>query len=258
MTTNEDKFTRQTLTAIHSWSDRLFSLRCSRDQGFRFRAGQFARLGLPKADGSIVWRAYSMVSAPHDEFLEFFSIVVPGGEFTSLLNELKVGDTLLVDRQAFGFLTLDRFIDGDDLWMLASGTGIAPFLSMLQDFEVWERFSRIKLVYSARHAHELAYRELIEQLRRRDYLAEYAERLQFIPVVTGEPFTDGLNQRVTELLKNGQLENCAGLAITPERSRVMVCGNPSFVTDVRGLLKERGLQLSLSRRPGQVGVENYW
>jgi ferredoxin--NADP+ reductase len=149
MTDSEEKFTRQALLDVQPLTPNLFTLRATRDAGYRFRAGQFARLGVTKADGSTVWRAYSMVSSPFDEFLEFFSIVVPGGEFTSELSRLSVGDTLLVDRQAFGYLTLDRFVDGRDLWLLSTGTGIAPFLSILQDFEVWEKFERIILVYSA-------------------------------------------------------------------------------------------------------------
>ena len=112
MTVSEEKFTRQTLTEVRSWSPSLFSLRCTRDAGFRFRAGQFVRLGVRKASGCIVWRAYSVVSAPHDDYLEFFSIVVPGGEFTSELSRLRSGDELLVEKQATGFLTLDRFPDG--------------------------------------------------------------------------------------------------------------------------------------------------
>jgi ferredoxin--NADP+ reductase len=148
----------------------------SRDPGFRFTAGQFARLGVRKAEGSTVWRAYSMVSAVHDEFLEFFSIVVSGGEFTRQLSRLAVGDELLVERQPFGFLTLDRFVDGHDLWLLASGTGLAPFLSILQGQEVWQRFSRIVLVYCARSARELACQPLINQLMQRDYLQAYAQQ----------------------------------------------------------------------------------
>jgi ferredoxin--NADP+ reductase len=111
MTVSDEKFTRQRLLSVQAWSPSLFSLRCSRDPGFRFTTGQFARLGVRKVDGSIVWRAYSMASAAHDEFLEFFSIVVPGGEFTRELSRLVVGDELLVERQPFGFLTLDRFVD---------------------------------------------------------------------------------------------------------------------------------------------------
>ncbi|MGH8463915.1 MAG: ferredoxin--NADP reductase [Pseudomonas sp.] len=258
MTASAEKFTRQTLLDVEPLTPSLFSLRTTRDPGFRFRSGQFARLGVTKADGSVVWRAYSMVSAPHDEHLDFFSIVVPGGEFTSELSRLKTGDSLLIDRQSFGFLTLDRFADGRDLWLLATGTGIAPFVSILQDFEAWERFDSIKLVYSVREAKELAYLDLIAGLEQRDYLAEYAGKLQFIPVVTREQHPGALNDRITTLIENGELERAAGLALTPESSRVMLCGNPQMIDDTRQVLKQRGLNLSLSRRPGQVAVENYW
>ncbi|MET3053475.1 ferredoxin--NADP reductase [Pseudomonas alkylphenolica] len=258
MTASAEKFTRQTLLDVQPLTPSLFSLRTTRDPGFRFRSGQFARLGVTKADGSVVWRAYSMVSSPYDEYLDFFSIVVPGGEFTSELSRLSEGDNLLIDRQAFGFLTLDRFVDGRDLWLLATGTGIAPFLSILQDFEAWERFDSIKLVYSVREAKELAYLDLIAGLEQREYLAHYAGKLQFIPVVTREPHPGALTERITTLIENGELEQAAGLALTPEHSRVMLCGNPQMIDDTRQVLKQRGLNLSLSRRPGQVAVENYW
>jgi len=258
MSASEEKFTRQTLLDVQPLTPNLFTLRTSRDAGFRFRAGQFARLGVTKTDGSTVWRAYSMVSSPHDEYLEFFSIVVPGGEFTSELSRLNVGDTLLVDRQAFGFLTLDRFVDGRDLWLLSTGTGIAPFLSILQDFEAWEKFQRIILVYSVREARELAYQALIAGLAEREYLAEHAHKLQFIATVTRERYPGALQGRITQLLESGELERAAGVQITPEHSRVMLCGNPQMIDDTRNLLKQRDLQLSLSRRPGQVAVENYW
>jgi len=258
MTDSAEKFTRQTLLDVQPLTSHLFTLRTTRDRGFRFTAGQFARLGVIKADGSTVWRAYSMVSSPFDEFLEFFSIVVPDGEFTSELSRLQPGDNLLVDRQAFGYLTLDRFVDGQDLWLLSTGTGVAPFLSILQDFEVWERFERIILVYSVREARELAYQELIKGLAQRDYLAEYAHKFRFIATVTREEHPGALNGRITTLLENGELERAADTQLTPERSRVMLCGNPQMIDDTRKLLKARGLQLSLSRRPGQVAVENYW
>jgi len=258
MNASAEKFTCQTLLTVTPLTPSLFSLRTTRDPGFRFRAGQFARLGVTKADGSTVWRAYSMVSSPHDEFLEFFSIVVPGGEFTSELSRLNVGDTLMVERQAFGFLTLDRFVDGRDLWLLATGTGIAPFLSILQDFEVWERFERIMLVYSAREQKELAYQDLITELGQRDYLAEFAHKLTYIPIVTRETIEGALRGRITTLIENGELEQAAGVELSPEHSRVMLCGNPQMIDDTRQLLKARELQLSLTRRPGQVAVENYW
>lgn len=258
MTDSADKFTRQTLLEVNPLTPSLFTLRTTRDNGFRFRAGQFTKLGVTKADGSTVWRAYSVVSSPYDEFLEFFSIVVPGGEFTSELSRLKVGDTLMVERQAYGYLTLDRFIDGRDLWLLATGTGVAPFLSILQDFEVWEKFERIVLVYSAREVRELAYQDLIADLTQREYLAEYAHKLIYIPIVTREEVPGTLNGRITTLIESGELERAAGVELSPEHSRVMLCGNPQMIDDTRKLLKERNLQLSLTRRPGQVAVENYW
>ncbi|WP_439877765.1 ferredoxin--NADP reductase [Pseudomonas prosekii] len=258
MTASAEKFTRQALLDVQPLTPSLFTLRTTRDSGFRFVAGQFARLGVTKSDGSTVWRAYSMVSSPHDEFLEFFSIVVPGGEFTSELSRLKVGDTLLIEKMATGYLTLDRFVDGRDLWLLSTGTGVAPFLSILQDFEVWEKFERIILVYSVREGRELAYRDLIAGLAQRDYLAEYAHKLHFIPTVSREQFDGALNGRITTLIENGELERAAGVALTPEHSRVMICGNPQMIDDTRKLLKQRDMNLSLSRRPGQVAVENYW
>ncbi|MDT4819137.1 Ferredoxin--NADP reductase [compost metagenome] len=258
MTASEEKFTRQTLLDVQTLTPSLFTLRTTRDAGFRFRAGQFARLGVTKADGSTVWRAYSMVSAPYDEHLEFFSIVVPDGEFTSELSRLREGDTLMVDRQAFGFLTLDRFVDGRDLWLLATGTGLAPFLSILQDLEVWQRFERIVLVYSVRNGAELAYQELIAELKDKEYLEGVADKLLFIPTVTREEVPGALHGRITTLIENGELERAAGLALTPEHSRVMLCGNPQMIDDTRAVLKARDMNLSLSRRPGQVAVENYW
>lgn len=258
MPLSAENFTRQRLLAVWRWAPNLFSLRCTRDAAFRFRAGQFARLGVRRADGSTVWRAYSMVSAPHDEFLEFFSIEVPGGEFTGELRRLGVGDELLVERQAYGFLTLDRFADGRDLWLLASGTGLAPFLSILQDPEVWQRFAHIVLAYSVRSAAELAYQSLLGELAQREWLAGVADKLVYLPVVTREARPGCLHARLTVLLDSGALEQAAGLRIDPADSRLMLCGNPAMVDELHARLKARGLQLSLSRRPGQLALENYW
>ena len=258
MTASEEKFTRQRLLEVQTLTPSLFTLRTSRDPGFRFSAGQFARLGVRKPSGCIVWRAYSMVSAPHDEFLDFFSIVVPDGEFTSELSRLKVGDELLIDKQAFGFLTLDRFPDGRDLWLLATGTGIAPFLSILQDFQAWQRFERIILVYSMREARELAYQQLIAELPQREYLEGLGSKLLYLPVVTREQVPGALHARITTLIESGELERAADLQLTPEHSRIMLCGNPQMIEDTRAVLKARDLNLALTRKPGQVAVENYW
>ena len=258
MTASEEKFTRQRLLEVQTLTPSLFTLRTSRDPGFRFSADQFARLGVRKPSGCIVWRAYSMVSAPHDEFLDFFSIVVPDGEFTSELSRLKVGDELLIDKQAFGFLTLDRFPDGRDLWLLATGTGIAPFLSILQDFQAWQRFERIILVYSVREARELAYQQLIAELPQREYLDGLGSKLLYLPVVTREQVPGALHARITTLIESGELERAADLQLTPEHSRIMLCGNPQMIEDTRAVLKARDLNLALTRKPGQVAVENYW
>lgn len=258
MTASAEKFTRQTLLDVTPLTPSLFTFRTTRDPGFRFTAGQFARLGVTKPDGTTVWRAYSVVSSPFDEFLEFFSIVVPNGEFTSELSRLRQGDTLMVEKQAVGYLTLDRFTDGRDLWMLSTGTGVAPFLSILQDFEVWEKFERIILVYSVRESRELAYQQLIAELTQREYLAEYAHKFTFIATVTREPHSGALNGRITTLIENGELEKAAGVELTPEHSRVMICGNPQMIEDTRAVLKTRDMRLALTRKPGQIAVENYW
>ncbi|GGK00193.1 ferredoxin--NADP reductase [Pseudomonas matsuisoli] len=258
MSASDEKFTRQTLTEVHTLTPNLFTLRTTRDAGYRFTAGQFARLGVTKADGSVVWRAYSMVSSPHDEYLEFFSIVVPDGEFTSELRRLKVGDELLVDKTAFGFLTLDRFPDGRDLWLIGTGTGLAPFLSILQGLDVWERFERIVLVYSAREASEFAYQELIKDIPEREWLEGAGAKFTYVPVVTREQVPGALNARVTTLIENGELERAAGIALEPEHSRIMLCGNPQMIEDTRAVLKTKGMSLALTRKPGQVAVENYW
>jgi ferredoxin--NADP+ reductase len=253
-----DKSTVETITWIHSWAPHLFSFKTTRPKAFRFTAGQFARLGVNKADGSTAWRAYSMVSGPYDEHLEFYSIVVPGGEFTSELSRLAVGDALFIDKQNHGFLTTSRFTGGSDLWLLSTGTGIAPFLSILADPATWEDFERIVLVHSVRTADELAYRDHIARLSHDEMLGEVAQRLTYIPVVTRELIPDMLNARLTELITSGRLEQAAGLSFDLDKSRIMLCGNPAMVDDTRRVLKTRGFTTSRQSSPGQIAVENYW
>lgn len=253
-----DQYTVETVTAIRGWTPKLFSLCLTRSPGFRFEAGQFARLGV-ETTGGIVWRAYSMVSSPYDDTLEFFSIVVPGGEFTSELARLSVGDRVLVGKAAFGYLTLDRFPDGRDLWLLATGTGVAPFVSILSAPEVWQRFENVILVYSVREAAEMAYREHIGALARHPLFGDDARRkLRFIPVVTRETVAGALGQRLTALIDDGRLEQAAGLKFDPARSRVMLCGNPEMVADTRRILQGRGLALSRLSAPAQLAVEQFW
>lgn len=263
--TKDAKWTEERILSIKRWAPQLFSLRTTRYSGFRFVPGQFARLGLPlngaDAHGEAVWRAYSMASASYDEHLEFFSIVVPDGEFTSRLNTLQVGDPLLIEKASFGFLTTDRFAGGRDLWLLASGTGVAPFLSILREPQVWQDYENLVLVYSVREARDLAYADEIAALPQQAILADLdtrRARLHFVPVVTREPVPGALDARITQLLADGRLEAQTGLPLSAAHSRVMVCGNPQMAIDLRKQLTERGLQVGRRGQPGQLAFENYW
>jgi ferredoxin--NADP+ reductase len=254
-----DKYTVETITDVRPWTDNLFSFRTTRDRGYRFVPGQFARLGVSgAAEGSIVWRAYSIASAAHDEHLEFFSVVVPGGQFTSRLSKLKEGDPIYVERKSYGFLTTDRFEAGRDLWMLATGTGLAPFLSILHDFATWEHYDNLILVQSVRTQPELAYEDLIRGFEGSQYYGEFAHKLRYARIVTREPVPNTLRDRVTKLLSSGVLEQNIGLKLDHERSRIMLCGNPEMVEDSRRILIERGFRMSRRGDPGHLAVENYW
>jgi len=254
-----DKYTTETITHVRPWTDSLFSFRTTRDRGYRFVPGQFARLGVPgAAEGSIVWRAYSIASANYDEHLEFFSVVVPDGAFTSRLSKLKEGDPIYVEKKSYGFLTTDRFQQGRDLWMLATGTGLAPFLSILHDFETWENYENLVLVQSVRTQQELAYEDLIRSFDKSEYYAEHARKLRYARIVTREPVPGAFRDRVTKLLVSGVLEENIGLKLDHDRSRVMLCGNPEMVEDSRKILVERGYRLSRRGDPGHLAVENYW
>lgn len=253
-----DRFTAEAILTVHAWATTLFSLRTSRYRGFRFTPGQFARLGIAREDGSIVWRAYSIASASYDEHLEFFSVVIPGGEFTSRLASFRPGDRILVDKTSYGYLTTARFVGGRDLWMLSSGTGLAPFLSILRDPSVWEQYENLIVVHSARHAGELAYRDEIAAVARGEPYAGQRARLHYVPVVTRECCPDALVARIPQLIEDGRLEAAAGIRLDVERSRIMVCGNPQMTDDLRGLLTARGFQVSRRANPGQLAFENYW
>jgi ferredoxin/flavodoxin---NADP+ reductase len=254
-----DKYTIEKITDVRPWTDSLFSFRTTRDRGYRFVPGQFARLGVKNHEtDEIVWRAYSIASAAHDEHLEFFSVVVPEGAFTSRLAKLREGDEILVERKSYGFLTTDRFEAGRDLWMLATGTGLAPFLSILHDFETWERYDNLVLVQSVRTQSELAYEDLIRGFEGSEYYGEYAHKLRYLRIVTREPVPGTLRDRITRLLTSGVLEENVGLRLDHDRSRIMLCGNPEMVEDSRRLLIERGFKLSRRGDPGHLAVENYW
>jgi ferredoxin/flavodoxin---NADP+ reductase len=259
----DSKFTAEKILSVRSWAPNLFSFRMTRDPAFRFVPGQFARLGVRRADPDhaknpsgekIVWRAYSIASASNAPHLEFFSIVIPGGEFTEALAGLQTGDPVYLERINYGFLTLDRFEPARDLWMLGTGTGLAPFLSMLAEPTTWTAYRNLIVVHSVRYGNELAYADQLRALRSSGGPAQ----LIYVPVVTRQMFPGALDRRVPELLESGALERHVDLSLTPATARVLICGNPDMIGAARKLLGARGLATSRRGRPGQLAVENYW
>ena len=255
------KATAQRIIGIRRWTDKLFSVRVTRDAAFRFEPGQWVRLGIPSGSGlpgSVIWRPYSMVNATYDDYLEFLSILVPEGAFSTRLARAVVGDTLFVEKQVFGYLTTSRFVGGRHLWLLASGTGVAPFISILRDPDCWQRFEERVLVYSVREAAELTYGDELSALNEAEWLGAGHRRLRFVPVVTREEVPGTLHERLPKLIGSGALEAAAGLPLTAADSRLLVCGNPAMLDDVRDALIARELRMDRSANPGHFATENYW
>ncbi|PSB92229.1 ferredoxin--NADP reductase [Candidatus Pandoraea novymonadis] len=254
----QKKYSQQRITDIRFWTPSLLSIKTERPAALQFIAGQFVPLGLPKEDGSLIWRAYSFVSGPTDDHLEFYSIIAPDGEFSPQLATLKVGDMLLVEHNAYGFLTLERFTGGQDLWMMATGTGLAPFISILRDPIVWSRFQHIFIVHSARHAQDLTYADLLTHFQHDKIDPVHLGKLHYIPTLTREEAPGMLHGRITTLLSNGVLERTAKTTLNHENSRIMVCGNPEMVKDTRKLLTKAGYTVSRTATPGPLVLENQW
>jgi ferredoxin/flavodoxin---NADP+ reductase len=250
-----EKFSVEKVLSVHRWATNLFSFTMTRPAHFKFTAGQFARIGI-EVDGDLVVRAYSIVSSPYDETLEFFSIVVPDGAFTSHLKDLQVNDDLYLEKIPYGFLTLARYQAPapQDLWLLGTGTGLAPFLSMLQEFETWQNYTNIYLVYSVRTQDELAYVEKIKATA--ETFGEGHQGFKFIPIITRDESAE-LHHRLPILIENGQLEKVAGRSFDASSSHIMLCGNPQMVEDTKEALKSRGLTMN-RRGVGNIAVENYW
>lgn len=257
MSTNE-RFTEEKIIDIWSWAPNLFSFKTTKYEAYRFVPGQFARLGVKKPDGKMVWRAYSIVSATEDPHLEFYSVVVPGGEFTSELSTLKIDDTIYIDKNAFGLLTTSRFENGRDLWMLSTGTGLAPFISILYDRSVWEQYENLIVVHGVRQANELAYEETVNSFFTHADFQAVSHKLKYLQCVTREKHEGALYGRITTLLENGELEKQVGLTLNAKDARVMICGNPDMVKETRALLETRDLTLSRRGTPGNLAVENLW
>jgi ferredoxin/flavodoxin---NADP+ reductase len=245
------KWVEGTVVSQKHWAGQLYSLQVEAELA-PFQAGQFAKLGLA-VDGEMVARPYSFVNAPHERPLDFYYLVLPGNPLTPRLRELEAGDSIFLSPHASGFLTLSEVAPGEHLWLLATGTALGPFLSILKTAEPWQRFERVVLVHAVRHAEELSYHEQIRSL-----LEKHAGKFAFVPVVSRENTDFALGGRIPKAIEDGRLEARAGIALAPQSSRLMVCGNPEMVTDTVDALQARGLKKHRRRDPGQITVENYW
>lgn len=252
------KWTAERVLSIHYWTPNLLSIRTTRHRGFRFMPGHYARVGLAGADGSVVWRPYSIASAAYEEALEFMAVLVPGGAFSTLLEKLRVGDSLMIEKASYGFLTVDQLAPGKDLWLLATGTGLGPFLSILRDPAVWQAFERLIVVHSVRHAPELAYRDEIAALPHGDLFAGATAQLSYFPIVTRDPGATALSARIPQLLADGRLEKFARAPLSVSSSRLMFCGNPGMARDSRRLLSAQGFATNRRGVAGQMVFEGYW
>ena len=225
------------------WTETLFSLRVEGAQ-LSFRAGQFVRIALD-IEGQRVARAFSLVNTPDDPMLEFYGVIVPEGPLSPRLAKLRAGDVLYVAPNPAGFLVLAEIPDAETLWLISTGTGIAPFLSILRSDT--GRFRNVVLVHAARHANELTYRDVIARTR-----------AKYVSVVSREKVAGSLEGRIPAAILDGRLEKAAGVALTPETAQVMLCGNPDMLKDAQAALAQRGLRKHRRRAPGHITVESFW
>jgi len=237
-------FDTQKVTSVHHWNESLFTFTCTRAPSLRFESGHFVMVGL-MLDGKPLMRAYSIASAHYEEELEFFSIKVPNGPLTSRLQHLQVGDDVLIGRKPTGTLVLTDLLPAKNLFLFATGTGLAPFMSIIRDPDTYDRFEKVILVHGVRIGSELAYRELIsEGLPKHDYLGEQVrDKLIYYPTVTREAFRN--QGRLTTLIENGKLCGDIGLPpLNPTTDRAMICGGPAMLADLRVVLDGLGFEIS--------------
>jgi ferredoxin--NADP+ reductase len=245
------KFNTEKVTDVVHWNDTLFSFKTTRSQGLRFRNGEFIMIGL-EIDGKNIMRAYSIASANHEEHLEFFSIKVPDGVLTSRLRHLNVGDEVLIGSKPTGTLVIDDLRDGRNLYLIGTGTGLAPFLSIIKDPETYARFDKVVLFHGVRFVNEVAYHKLLSvELAEHEYLGEMvSEKLIYYPCVTREEYQN--QGRITDLMTSGKLYRDIGLPeIDPKLDRVMLCGSPSMLKETCAILDDLGFEES--RRKGVQG-----
>jgi ferredoxin--NADP+ reductase len=248
-------FNEERVLSVHHWTDRLFSFTTTRDPALRFSNGHFTMIGLRVNDKPLL-RAYSIGSANYEEHLEFLSIKVEEGPLTSRLQHIQVGDTIIVGKKPTGTLLIDYLLPGKRLYLLSTGTGLAPFLSIIRDPETYERFEQVILVHGVRQVDELAYHDLMtDHLPQHEFLGEMVrQKLLYYPTVTREPYRN--MGRVTDLITSGKL--FADLSLPPlkrEEDRVMICGSPGMLTDLKAMLEERGFVEGNTTTPGDFVIE---
>ena len=248
-------FLEERVLSVHHWTDRLFSFTTTRDPALRFSNGHFTMIGL-RVDGKPLLRAYSIVSANYEEHLEFLSIKVPDGPLTSRLQHIQVGDTIIVGKKPTGTLLIDYLLPGKRLYLLGTGTGLAPFLSVVRDPETYEKFEEVVVVHGVREVAELAYHQLLsEDLAKDELLGEVvAGKLRYYPTVTREPFRN--QGRMTDLIESGKLFTDLGVPpLDPAVDRVMICGSPAMLRDLKRLLEERQFKEGNTTKPGDFVIE---
>ncbi len=245
----------ETVLSVHHWTDRLFSFTTTRDPALRFSNGHFTMIGL-RVNGKPLLRAYSIASANYEDHLEFLSIKVDGGPLTSRLKDIQVGDTIIVGRKPTGTLVADYLLPGKHLYMLSTGTGLAPFMSIVRDPEIYEKFDQLILVHGVRQVDELAYHDLlVEHLPNHEYLGDLVtSKLRYYPTVTRESYRN--TGRVTDLIVSGKLFEDLGIPpFDPAHDRVMICGSAEMLRDLKHILEERGFKEGNTSTPGDFVIE---
>jgi len=248
-------FNEERVLSVHHWTDKLFTFTTTRDPALRFSNGHFTMIGL-RVNNKPLLRAYSIVSANYEEHLEFLSIKVPDGPLTSKLQHMKVGDTIIVGKKPTGTLVIDYLTPGKHLYLLSTGTGLAPFMSIIRDPDTYERFDQVILVHGVRTKDELAYHDLVtEHLPAHEFLGDMvSSKLRYYPTVTRETYKN--MGRVTSLMETGKLFADLGLpALDPEHDRVMICGSPGMLRDLKHMLEGRGFKEGNTSTPGAFVIE---
>jgi ferredoxin--NADP+ reductase len=249
-------FNEERVLTVHHWTDRLFSFTTTRDQAFRFSNGHFTMIGLKQENGKPLLRAYSIASPNYEEHLEFLSIKVPDGPLTSRLQHIQPGDKIIVGRKPTGTLLIDYLLPGKRLYLLGTGTGLAPWMSVIRDPATYEKFEQVILVHGVRQVNELAYYEYITvDLPKHEFLGEIVtSQLKYYPTVTREPFKN--RGRITNLLETGKLEDDLGLPrLNPAEDRVMICGSPEMLRDLKHMMEARQFVEGNTSTPGDFVIE---